>query len=139
MSQAFNASTAMKVGSTYNFSVFPSKILGNGFNGVTVEAVVNATMAKKMGCDVYALHAKMYPYVDQGFPNNPDQYNWVYVNTVSGASQWLGEIWIDGSTVNLIVSQTAIVTLPNVSSSDAQNILNALAAAGFANGQIQFQ
>ena len=139
MTTAFDASTAMEVDSVYSFNVFPSKILGNGFKNVTVEAVVNSKMAKKLGCDVYALHAKMYPYLDPGFPNNPDQYNWISIKLISGATQWLGEIWVDGSSLTKVTSQTAVVTVPNVSSSDAQDILNALTAAGFANSAIQFQ
>lgn len=111
----------------YNFNVYPSILLGSDFTGSTVISILSPIDAIKE-IDIYAEHARYYPYLPAGVPDDPTSYDYVRIQLSSGNKIILGLTWIDQSSVQLVSSQTATVTLTGVAPADVATLKAILAA-----------
>lgn len=123
-------SSLFEVRKKYNFSVYPSDILGNNFKQVIVEAIVNPSIAAKF-LDIEAFHVQVYPYLPAGIPNDPRGYDYLMFKTASGQTTILGIPWIKQDSVVLAESGTIFVEIPNVTTQDLTRVSDALSANGF--------
>lgn len=127
-----------KPGSMYSFNVWPVAILGTSFANVTVLSTMTEEAARRRGEGTAEKHAQIYPLIpaDKRPPDDPASYMYVEVKTLTGEITIIGMAAIDASSVVLIDSQTAIVTIGDVTSADVLIIRNILAQANYRNIEI---
>ncbi len=126
-------STAYQIDQVYSFNVFPVALLGNNFQNVTVQALLDANTAQILGVDIQAIHRQIYPLLPPGTPSDPTKYTYLKVRLQSGAVSILAVPWIDDTTVSLVSSATIVVTIGNVSSLDQARIQACLVQNGYGN------
>jgi hypothetical protein len=117
--------TDYQIGLTYSFNVFPVALLGNNFQNVVVQAILDAGTTQQLGVDIQALAKQMYQYLK--------------LQLASGASVILAVPWIDDSSVELVTQQTIVATISNVSSQDLSRIKLALVQNGYNNVSLALQ
>jgi len=128
-------SYAYQVGTVYSFSVYAANVLGTDFQNVTVEAILNADIAQRLGLDIQALQALIYPYVPS-MPTDPTQFNYIQVLTAAGNLTILGMPWIDETTITVVSGQTITAVIPNVTAADMSIVQAALSMQGYENIQL---
>lgn len=114
----------------YTFSVYPSFVFDTDFKYITVLGVVDYETATKY-TDVYPLHAKVYPYLPAGTPNDPKAYDYLLIKTTAGNTMVIGIPWIKENTIELIESRTIRVLVGGTSASDINRIRNCLVQNGY--------
>ncbi|WP_233875053.1 phage DNA polymerase-associated SH3 family protein [Paraburkholderia adhaesiva] len=120
-----------QIGQVLTFDVYPAPVLGNNFQNVTVQGILNQESANQV-VDTVGLHIKVWPWLEpQGTPNDPSQYNYIKIKTQSGSVTALGMPWINESTIQAITSQTITALISNVTASDIQGVQNALISNGY--------
>lgn len=124
-------SSPFSIKNVYNFDVYPSSILGTNFQNVTVLSIMDYETALSMGADAAGNHANMYPLLPEGTPDDPSATDYIRILTSSGVKTILAVSWIDLSTLELVESRTAVVTIEGVTANDVPNIIAALNQNGF--------
>jgi hypothetical protein len=120
-----------QIGQVLTFDVYPAPVLGNNFQNVTVQGILNQESANQV-IDTVGLHIKVWPWLEpQGTPNDPAQYNYIKIRTQSGAVTALGMPWINESTMRATTSQTITALISNVTAGDVPAVQNALISNGF--------
>jgi hypothetical protein len=119
----------------YNFDVYPTVILGDDFNNVTILAILDYETALQTA-DIPAIHTNVFPYLPTGIPDDPSQYDYVRIRTASGAATILGIPWINLDTLELVESRRMTVKIEGVNSSDVERVRIALVQNGFSNIEI---
>ncbi|MNU19660.1 hypothetical protein D3C71_78930 [compost metagenome] len=114
----------------YSFDVYPAAVLGNGFQNVTVLAVMDQESANQL-VDTQSLHVNVYPYLPTGTPNRPDAYSWLKIRTANGETTVLGLPWINEASITEVNSTEINVKIGNVQASDVPAIVEALKQNGF--------
>jgi hypothetical protein len=127
--------TSYVIGSTYSFSVYPAAILGDNYDNVIVQGIMDAATAAATGLiDIYAAHENMYSYLpsNSGIPDDATAYNYLKLKLSDATTPVvLGIPFIIDSSVSLVNSQSITAVIANVTSADLTNISNLLAAAGY--------
>lgn len=118
-------------GETISFEVYPSTLLGNGFNDVVVEGEVSADVARMLGFDYISQHANVYPTLPEGTPANPTQYSYLVFRTVSGQQKIVGVPWIKIDTLVRRETTSVFVEVPGAGATDVSAIVAALSANGY--------
>lgn len=123
--------SAIKIGQRFSFEVYPSAILGNNFNDVTLDSIMSPESARSFGVDIFAMHANVYRTLPSIVPNDPLKYSWVRVKMPNGGYIVLGEPYIRAESI--VISSTGVLNLSfiGVSQTDQTRILNALSANGY--------
>ena len=116
----------------YSFSLYPDALIGDGFKGCTVLSIMDAETARLFE-DIDALHAKVYPYLPAGTPNDASAYNYLKLKTSAGLTTVIGLSWINESTIVAVESIQATVTFKNLLSTDIQKLRDALSHNGFSD------
>jgi hypothetical protein len=119
----------------YNFDVYPTAILGDDFDNVTILAILDYETALQTA-DIPAIHTNVFPYLPSGIPDDPSQYDYVRIRTASGSATILGIPWINLDTLELVESRRMTVKIEGVSSSDVERVRIALVQNGFNNLEI---
>lgn len=132
MSYAFN------IGLTYSFEVWPNNILGNDFKNVRVLAILDRDSANQL-ISTQSMHVNVYPYLPAGTPNNPGQYNYIKIQTASGAVTCLGLPWIKESSIRVVEYKKMLITLDGITMEDVVRAQNALIKNGFPNPTITLE
>lgn len=127
-----------KVGQNYSFDVYPSNILGTNFKNVKLLAILDCDSANGI-IQTKPMHINVFPYLPQGTPNNPEQYNYLKILTASGAVTAIGIPWIKESTVTVVSYKKAIVEIEPVNLEDGPKIAAALIKNGFPNVTVRFE
>lgn len=122
--------TSALIGQYISFNVFPSALLGNGFQRVKVLAILDGETAA-LFTDIYPLHAAVYPTLPGGVQNDPLKYGWVKIQFENGSTQVLGIPWIDAGTVTVVTATDINVIIRGAAVEDIPLIRNAINAAGF--------
>lgn len=117
--------------SIISFDLYPASILGAGYQNAKVTSIMDMRGAIQAGFDPAALHASVYPTLPPGVPNDPSQYGYLLLQLANGNFTVIGIPWIVDS--SLVVASTASIqfTVDNISPTDQNTILQALAANGF--------
>jgi len=121
---------AFEIREIYSFDVYPAGVLGNGFQNVTVLAVMDQESANQI-IDTQAVHVDVYPYLPAGTPNNPSAYNYLKIRTANGETTVLGVPWINEESIVHVDSTEITVKIGNVVASDVAAIRAALQQNGF--------
>ena len=114
----------------YSFDVYPSQLLGNDFQNVTVLSILDFDTALQF-MDVPALHTNVFPTLPAGTPDDPAAYDYVKIKTASGQNTILGIPWINQATIALVESRKMTIVIDGVSAADVDRARNALAQNGF--------
>lgn len=129
-------SDLFKTRKSYSFEVYPSAILGNNFNNVTVTGIIDGETASRI-IDVHSLHAQIYPAVSPGTPDDPLAYDYITFRAESGIVTALGIPWIREDTVISSESNTLQVMVSNVTINDVPKLRAALISNGFTSFNIK--
>jgi hypothetical protein len=127
-----------QAGQTYSFQTVAPALLGNNFQNMLVQAVLNYDVAA-LFADLQAMHRNIYPLVQEFDPtivNDPTQYTYLRVVGVGGVPQIIAVQWIEPSTITAIASQSAYIVIPNVLQSQVATIQAALVGIGLVNVSI---
>jgi hypothetical protein len=114
----------------YSFSVYPTAVLGTGFENVTVLAILDQETANAF-TETRSKHIQVYPYLPAGTPNDPAAYNYLRVRRASGEIEIIGQAWIIPESVVLVNLQTITVRIANMAMDDVPKLREILAANGY--------
>lgn len=121
----------------YSFDVWPSGILGNDFQNVTVLATLAYESALSLGRDIPALHANVFPTLPEGTPDDPAATDYVLLRTANGQTTVLGISWIKEETITEMNSLAIQVLISGVSTQDVDRVRACLVQNGFNNLEIK--
>jgi hypothetical protein len=129
------ATSAIVLGSIVNFSQYAPAVIGQGYTGATVMAILDWESAQAY-INPATVHAAVFPSLPNGTPNNFQAYPYLKIKTASGQVTAVGFPWIQDA--SYLVQQAAKLTIvvDSVSPTDQNNIRAALSALGFINATI---
>ena len=127
--------SSIVIGSVVNFSMYAESILGSGYKGATVLAILDAGSASDY-INPATIHASIYPILPKGTPNNYKDYLYLKIRTNSGQVTAVGLPWIDDSTYAVQQAAKMTIVLDSVDPSDQANVAAALSALGFTDAAI---
>lgn len=119
------------IGEVISFNFYPAAILGTGYQNAKVLAILDMGTVVVLGFDPAALHANVYATLPAGVPNDPSQYQYLKLLLANGQTTVVGIPWIIDSSLTVASVSSIQFTVTNVSPSDQNTIIQALAAAGF--------
>lgn len=131
---------AMENKKTYDFEVYAPSVLGTTFKRIEILGYFPYETAILLNGELGPMHAEVYSTgnLPIGTPNDPRMYNYYRIKKPDGTTTYLGEPWIDQSSIVEVESKTAIVTLPNVSTTDLIRLRDMFKQAGFVDFDIAF-
>lgn len=118
---------------SYSFQVYPSNILGNDFNNVTVLAKLDRESAELLE-PVSLRHSLIYPFLPSGTVDNPDDYTYLKLKHPSGVVSVVAVEWIQADTVVALEAGKVVVEFNNFTNdrlSLLRDVLNANGFSGF--------
>lgn len=124
----------LEIGKSYDFTLYASGVLGTGFNNAKVLGVMDYDSAKGVQ-DITPLHIQAYPDLPTGTPRDASKLIYVKIATLQGDIRVIAMDWISSEPV-VVTTQTAIVTISQISSSDVAIIRNILTINGYPNIEI---
>lgn len=131
---------AMENKKTYDFEVYAPSVLGTTFKRIEILGYFAYETAILLAGELEPMHAEVYSTgnLPTGTPNDPRQYNYYRIKKPDGSITTLGEPWIDQSSIVEVQSKTAVVTLPNMSTTDLIRLRDMFTQAGFVDFDIKF-
>lgn len=122
----------LPIESIVSFNLYPVAVLGANVSGAKVIVpAMDASVAVRLGVDIQAIHANVYPTLPTSTPNDPTQYPWVGLELANGQTMFIGLPYIVDNTLVVASASSIQFTVDNVEPADQNAILQALAAAGF--------
>ncbi|WP_144106665.1 phage DNA polymerase-associated SH3 family protein [Paraburkholderia sp. BCC1886] len=121
-----------QIGQVLSFSLYPTAVLGNSLDNVTVLGTLDQDSANAI-IDTVGMYLKVAPYLPSPVPTGADQYNYIKVKTSQGVITALGMPWINESTIVATTNQTITATISGVTASDVTGVQNALISNGYTN------
>ena len=121
-----------KLKATYSFDVFPTSVIGNNYQNVTVLAIMDRETVDKE-INAQALHIQCFPFLPPGTPDSPDGYDYIKIRMSSGQVTYLGMAWINEATIQSNDYRTLTAVITGVTSNDAPRVKAALLQNGFPN------
>ena len=118
------------LGSTVSFQVYPSSIIGTIFTSCKMSAIYDYDTASKY-IDVNGYHLNVFPFLPDGTPNDPTQYNYVKIDLVSGENEIIGVPWIIEDSVVVHKKGAITFTIEETAYEDIEKINRLLAANGY--------
>lgn len=118
---------------SYSFQVYPSSMLGNDFNNVTVLAKLDRESAELLE-PVSLRHPLIYPFLPSGTVDNPDDYTYLKLKHPSGVISVIAVEWIQADTVVALEAGKVVVEFNNFTNdrlSLLRDVLNANGFSGF--------
>ena len=115
---------------SYSFDVYPSSVIGSGFQNCTVLALMDHSSAAAE-IDTVALHAQVYPYLPKGYIDDPTQYTYVKVKLASGDITIIGLPWINNETIKKVSATTIRANIRNVTPDDLDKLRRVLLSNGY--------
>lgn len=129
-----------KTGKLYNFSVWPDQVLGVNFNNIMVVGVVNYELATRYA-DIDVLHASVIPYIPEGLPSRPQDYEYLIYKTQAQQGTYVTSIigipWIKADTIVLVDGIDFNVMIRGESMDAVERIRLMLAQNGIRNYNIE--
>jgi hypothetical protein len=126
------------LGEFISFNFYPANILGTGYTNAKVLAIIDMGTAIVLGFDPAAMHASVYSTLPQGVPNDPSQYSYLKLLLANGQTTVVGIPWIIDSSLQAASTSSIVFTVNNVSPSDQNKIIQALAANGYTAVSMKF-
>lgn len=130
-------SMLFEVGKTYNFETHVPTLLGAGYRGVTVVAIMDYGTAIKER-DVTALHRTLYGSLPSGTPDDPAATNYLRLKMTTGDYIIMGYSWIKEDTIAMVESGQVSVQIFDTNPDDVTRIRDILVLAGFNSLNIEY-
>lgn len=127
----------LAIGKSYNFTLYASGVLGTGYNNAKVLGIMDYGSAKIVQ-DITPLHIQAYPDLPSGTPRNASKLIYIKISTLSGEIRVIAMDWISSEPVE-VTTQSAVVTITQISSVDIAIIRNLLVVNGYPNIEIDLQ
>jgi hypothetical protein len=127
----------LDIGKSYDFTLYASGVLGTGYSNAKVLGIMDYGSAKVVQ-DITPLHIQAYPDLPTGTPRDASKLIYVKISTLQGETRVIAMDWISSAPVE-VTTQTIVVTISQVSSSDVAVIRNLLTVNGFPNIEIDVQ
>lgn len=128
------STSSIVLNSYVNFNCYATAILGNGYQGAEVLAILDYDSANRITPNLAVLWASVYPSIQsQGFVNDYTKYPYLKIRASNGTMVAIAFPWIQDT--SYLVNQAASLTLviDSVNPDDQVNIRAALAAVGITN------
>jgi hypothetical protein len=119
-----------ELNSVYSFNTVAPAILGLEFKRVTVLAVLNYSIANTF-INIETNHINIYPYLPTGTVNDPKTYQYLLIKAETGENTVLAIPWIDLDSVTQVTTQSLILTVNNINSTDTTKIRDAMIMLGY--------
>ncbi|AQT28146.1 hypothetical protein pVa21_205 [Vibrio phage pVa-21] len=126
--------SGLKMGQVVSFKLH-TKLISDIFTNVKVLGIVGYDVATAFE-DVAAVHANIYSTLPEGTPENAEDYDYLYVETIDKQRKVVGVPWIKDP-ISVVDSATIRVTLNNATTSDVEKVRNALNAYGYIDLSIE--
>lgn len=118
--------------SIVNFSQYAPAIIGSGYEGAKVLALLDADSANQY-INTATVHASIFPYLPAGTPNDAAAYQYLKLKLSSGETTAVGLPWIDASSWVVQTRAKLTIVMDSVDPDDRNTITAALVALGFNN------
>lgn len=125
----------LEIGKSYDFTLYAAGVLGAGYKNSKVLGVMDYDSAKNVQ-DITPLHIQAYPSLPPGTPRNAKDLIYVKIRTTMNELRVIAMDWISSTPV-LVTTQTARVTISQISSSDVSLIRDLLTINGYPNIDIE--
>ena len=125
---------ALRSGQVVSFKLH-TKLISDIFTNVKVLGSVGFDLAT-LTEDVAAIHANIYSTLPEGTPENPQDYDYLIVETIDGQRKAVGAPWIKDP-IPTVDSATIQVNVSNATTSDVEKIRDALNAYGYLDLEIK--
>lgn len=127
-----------KINQAYNIPVIPTAVLGTDFNNVTVVGILNYRTALHFA-DIDAIQASVFPYLPQGTPNRPEEYEYLQLQTATPNTPpvILARQWINEAAVVAVTNSKIVVTIEGAGAQDIDDVRAALVQNGYENLNIR--
>lgn len=119
---------SLKSGQVVSFKL-NTNLIPDIFTNVKVLGVVGFDLAINVE-DVAATHANIYSTLPEGTPENPEDYDYLIVETIDGERKAVGGPWIRDP-INLVDSASIRVVVNNATTADVEKVRDALNAYGY--------
>lgn len=129
------ATSSIVLGSIVNFSQYAPAVIGQGYQGATVLAILDWDSAQAY-INPATVHAAIYPSLPAGTPNDYRAYPYLKIKTASGQTTAVGFPWIQSSSYVVQSAAKLTIVIDSVDPEDQNNIKAALSALGFTNATI---
>ena len=129
----------MNIDDVVTFDVYPSDLLGTKYHHCKVKAILDYDSVRQAGVDPDALHVKVFASLPVGTPNDPQAYQWLKIQLVSGEYDYIGIPWVKADTIVVNTTTTVTVTYRNVSPNDVQKIRVMSANNGYTDFDIKVE
>ena len=120
----------LPVNALVSFELYPSQIIGVGYQNAKVIGIFDAETAGSW-IDTVAMHAQVSPFLPAGVPNSHDAYSYVRLLLPSGEKTVIGIPWIRDNTLVVVDSRRLQIIIDNVAVADLPRIQLALSANNF--------
>lgn len=118
------------LGRTYNIPTYAPAILGATLKRVVLKGILDYDSALAIS-NVEMLQRQIYPILPAGTPDNPRHYTWYHFKTVNNVSVILADPWIDKANVQTVISKVGTITIPNITDSDLNRIIEEIRGMGY--------
>ncbi len=115
-------------GQTISFKLH-TKLIADIYTNVKVLGVISYDIAIQFE-DVAAQHANIIATLPDGTPKNPQDYDYLYVETIDKQRRAVGVPWIKDPIV-VVDSASIRVTVNNATTADVEKVRDALNAYGY--------
>jgi hypothetical protein len=118
--------------SLVNFSQYAPAIIGQGYQGAKILAILDADSANAY-INTATVHASVFPFLPAGTPNDPTGYPYLKIKTASGQTTAVGLPWIQDDSFVVQTAAKLTIVIDSVSPADQNNITAMLAALNITN------
>lgn len=125
----------LEIGKSYNFTLYASGVLGTGYQNAKVLGVMDYNSAKLVQ-DITPLHIQAYPDLPNATLRDASKLIYVKISTILGEIRVIAMDWISSVPVE-VTTQSAVVTISQISSADVSVIRNLLVVNGYPNIEIE--
>jgi hypothetical protein len=125
----------LEIGKSYNFTLHAPGVLGTGVSNAKVLGIMDYDSAKAVQ-DITPLHIQALPDLPTGTPRNARDLIYYKIRTTLNEIRVVASEWISSTPV-LVTSQSARITVTQISSSDVAIIRDILTINGFPNITIE--
>ena len=128
----------LNIGSEYSFDCYASSILGQTHRRMQLSSIMSWSQAIKFA-DVEARHLEVYPFLPVGAVEDYKNLVYYLFETQNNQQIIFASNWIKEDTINVNITKTAVITIPDVSLSSESIIREALIINGIINFRIEFK
>lgn len=120
----------------YSFDTNAPAILGARIENAKLTGILDFDSARRYD-EVHLKYRNIYPLLPAGTPDQPEECIYYKFKAENGSVLVLADQWINESSIEMISSITAVITITDTSVQDANRIRDALHSLGYFNFSIK--